>query len=237
MNDENTAHPLVSLTDVELTLGSEAVPVDILRGISLAIRQGETVGIVGPSGSSKTSLLMIIAGLERATRGAVRVDDVAYAGLNEDALARVRGAGIGIVFQDFHLIPNMTALENVALLLELAGTADAFARAGQALDDVGLGHLHSHYPGQLSGGEQQRTALARALAPGPKLILADEPTGNLDGETGAMIMELMFDHHRRKDTTLILVTHEDRLALRCNRRIEMADGRVVSDTLSALSAV
>jgi len=229
MNDQNTL-PLVALKGVELTLGSDAGPVEILRGIDLNVAQGETLGIVGPSGSGKTSLLMIIAGLERASLGDVSIDGQSFGNLDEDALAQIRGTGIGIVFQDFHLVPNMTALENVALPLELAGDNSAFERARTALDEVGLAHRHSHYPGQLSGGEQQRTALARALSTTPKLIIADEPTGNLDGDTGARIMDLMFDVHAKRGTTLILVTHEDRLAQRCRRRIAMADGRIVSDS-------
>lgn len=221
--------PLIVLDHAELTLPSDAGPVEILRGIDLAVDAGETLGIVGPSGSGKTSLLMIIAGLERATGGSVAMDGRNYDALGEDALAKMRGEKIGIVFQDFHLIPNMTALENVALPLELAGIAEPFARAGDALDEVGLSHRHTHYPGQLSGGEQQRVALARALGPGPKLILADEPTGNLDGDTGEKIMDLLFDVHARKGTTLILVTHEESLARRCRRRVIMADGEIASD--------
>jgi len=227
---------LIQLQRTELTLPSDAGPVEILRGVDLSVDSGETVGIVGPSGSGKTSLLMIIAGLEQCTGGSVAMDGASYAGLNEDALARLRGAYIGIVFQDFHLIPNMTALENVALPLELAGIDDAFAQAARALDEVGLSHRHTHYPGQLSGGEQQRVALARALGPGPKLILADEPTGNLDGETGEKIMDLIFDIHRQRGTTLVLVTHEERLAARCGRRVQMADGRIVSDEPVPLAA-
>lgn len=227
MTDKNSS--LIQLSDVELTLSSDAGPVEILRGIDLSVGTGETVGIVGPSGSGKTSLLMILAGLERATKGSVRVGGVTYDGLSEDALAKVRGDRIGIVFQDFHLIPNMTALENVALPLELSGKDDPFERAAEALNEVGLGHRTTHYPGQLSGGEQQRVALARALAPRPTLILADEPTGNLDGETGEKIMDLMFGVHESNGTTLILVTHEMRLADKCSRRISIADGQIAGD--------
>lgn len=236
MNEESMSAPLIKLENVELTLSSDAGPVEILRGIDLAVNGGETLGIVGPSGSGKTSLLMIIAGLERATAGRVAVGGVSFEGLSEDALARLRGENIGIVFQDFHLIPNMTALENVALPLELADLDNPFERARASLDEVGLSHRHSHYPGQLSGGEQQRVALARALGPEPKLILADEPTGNLDGETGEKIMDLMFAVHDRKGTTLILVTHEDRLAVRCKRRVAMADGRIASDEHMTMAA-
>lgn len=236
MNAPHTPDTLIALEGAELTLPSDAGPVEILRGIDLAVRPGEILGIVGPSGSGKTSLLMIMAGLERATRGRVSLQSTSYEGLSEDALAKLRGENIGIVFQDFHLIPNMTALENVALPLELAGLEDAFDRARASLDEVGLSHRHTHYPGQLSGGEQQRVALARALGPSPKLILADEPTGNLDGETGEKIMALMFDIHERKGTTLILVTHEERLAARCNRRVVMADGNIVTDTAAPMAA-
>jgi len=236
MNEENMSAPLINLEKAELTLSSDAGPVEILRGIDLTVNSGETLGIVGPSGSGKTSLLMIVAGLERATAGRVTVGGVSFEGLSEDALARLRGENIGIVFQDFHLIPNMTALENVALPLELADLENPFERARASLDEVGLSHRHSHYPGQLSGGEQQRVALARALGPEPKLILADEPTGNLDGETGEKIMDLMFAVHDRKGTTLILVTHEDRLAARCKRRVAMADGRIASDEHMTMAA-
>ena len=227
---------LISLTHAELTLPSDAGPVEILRGIDLDVNIGETVGIVGPSGSGKTSLLMIIAGLERATAGEITMNGTPYRNLSEDALAKLRGEKIGIVFQDFHLIPNMTALENVALPLELADVAEPFKRAGEALDEVGLSHRHTHYPGQLSGGEQQRVALARALGPKPTLILADEPTGNLDGETGEKIMDLMFSVHQRHGTTLILVTHEERLAAKCARRVAMADGNIVSDVTQSQAA-
>ncbi len=228
--------PLISLQRAELTLPSDAGPVAILKGIDLDVNVGETLGIVGPSGSGKTSLLMLIAGLERTTGGDVAMNGVRYGGLSEDALAKLRGEKIGIVFQDFHLIPNMTALENVALPLELAGMSEPFERAGAALDEVGLSHRHTHYPGHLSGGEQQRVALARALGPKPTLILADEPTGNLDQETGEKIMDLMFSVHERNGTTLILVTHEERLAARCARRVAMADGGIVSDGANTIAA-
>lgn len=228
--------PLIQLNDVELTLSSDAGPVEILRGIDLHVGRGETVGIVGPSGSGKTSLLMILAGLERATKGSVRVANITFDGKSEDELAKVRGGTIGIVFQDFHLIPNMTALENVALPLELSSGDDPFGRAEEALNEVGLGHRITHYPGQLSGGEQQRVALARALAPRPALILADEPTGNLDGETGEKIMDLMFGVHERNGTTLVLVTHEMRLADKCARRISIADGKIVADDTTIVAA-
>lgn len=236
MNAQKETSPLISLDGVELTLANDAGPVEILRGIDLAVGASETVGIVGPSGSGKTSLLMVIAGLERVTRGDVLVAGTNFASLNEDELAQVRGTHIGIVFQDFHLIPNMTALENVALPLELAGRSDPFMRAEEALSEVGLGHRMTHYPGQLSGGEQQRVALARALAPRPSLILADEPTGNLDGETGEKIIELLFDIHERLGTTLLLVTHEARLASHCKRRVAIADGRIQSDDVISAAA-
>lgn len=230
MDDEQAPNFLITLNNVSLTLPSDAGPVEILRDINLNVARGETVGIVGPSGSGKTSLLMVIAGLERASAGEIAIDSMPYAQLSKDAMAEVRGANIGIVFQDFHLIANMTALENVALPLELADNANPFERARETLEDVGLGHRVGHYPGQLSGGEQQRVALARAMAPGPKLILADEPTGNLDLETGEKIIELMFGLHQRTGTTLMLVTHEDRLAQRCNRQVAISDGRVASDS-------
>ena len=220
--------PIIALADVRLRLVSRAGPVDILRGVSLEVGNGQAVAIVGPSGSGKTSLLMVMAGLERATSGMVNVAGHDFSALGEDDLALVRGREIGIVFQSFHLVPTMTALENVALPLEFAGNADAFRIAEEMLAEVGLGHRTSHFPAQLSGGEQQRVAIARALAPQPKLILADEPTGNLDGKTGGQIIELLFDLHRRRNATLVLVTHDPVLAERCGRTIRMADGRIVA---------
>ncbi len=218
---------MIRLKDVELTLPSAAGPVHILRGLSLEVARGETVSVVGPSGSGKTSLIMIIAGLERATSGQVAINGIDFTGLDEDALARFRRDAVGVVFQDFHLVPTMTALENVAIPLELARRADAFDRAADCLDAVGLGHRLSHYPGQLSGGELQRTALARAYAPEPELLLADEPTGNLDSETGRQVLDLLFDLQGRHASTLILITHETEIAGRCRRNVRLLDGRIV----------
>ncbi len=225
--------PVVRLVETGLTLESRAGAVDILKGVSFQIAAGTSVAIVGPSGSGKTSLLMIMAGLERATRGTVEVVGRNFSTLDEDELARVRGREIGIVFQSFHLVPTMTALENVALPLELAGRADAFDVARARLQSVGLGTRAEHFPAQLSGGEQQRVALARALAPKPKILFADEPTGNLDATTGTAVTELLFDLHRESGTTLILVTHDLSLAKRCSRIIRMSDGRVADDTTAA----
>jgi putative ABC transport system ATP-binding protein len=218
--------PIVSLHNVELTLTSRAGPVDILRNVSLDIPSGQSIAIVGPSGSGKTSLMMIMAGLERATRGKVVVAGHDFVSMNEDQLALVRGADIGIVFQAFHLVPTMTAIENVALPLEFAGRADAFDVAGRLLEEVGLSARKTHFPAQLSGGEQQRVALARALAPEPKLLLADEPTGNLDGATGGQVVELLFGMQKRRGATLVLITHDTRLAGLCERTVRMADGRI-----------
>lgn len=218
---------LIAVRNLSLTLPSAAGPVNILRGIDLEIAAGETVGLLGPSGSGKTSLLMLLAGLERPSGGSIRVAGHMLGGLDEDALARIRRDHIGIVFQAFHLIPTMTAHENVAIGMELAGVADAMDRAAAALRSVGLGHRLSHLPGQLSGGEQQRVALARALAPRPVLILADEPTGNLDQATGAVVIDLLFALTGEMGATLLLVTHDPALAARCGRSVHMADGRVV----------
>ncbi len=216
------------VNDLRLTVPAASGPVNILRGIDLKIHPGEVVGLVGPSGSGKTSLLMVLAGLEAATGGQVVLAGQYLAGLDEDALARIRLANVGIVFQAFHLIPSMTALENVAMPLELAGDDAAFAKAEAALREVGLGHRLTHLPGQLSGGEQQRVALARAFAPRPRLLLADEPTGNLDQATGEVVMQLLFDLRARLGATLLLITHDAGLAARCDRTVHMADGRVVA---------
>lgn len=221
-----TGPPTILLRDVHLTLGTTAGEINILRGLDLTVGQGETVGVVGPSGSGKSTMMMVIAGLERATSGEVRVAGVDLSGLNEDGLALFRRDHVGIVFQNFHLIPTMTALENVAVPLELAGRSDAFARAGEKLEAVGLGLRLGHYPAQLSGGEQQRVALARAFAAEPPLLLADEPTGNLDGATGQQVIELMFDLHRTRGTTLVLITHDPALARRCGRVVRLADGLI-----------
>ena len=218
--------PLVRVRDLFLTVPSAAGPVNILRGVDLDIEKGEAVGLVGPSGSGKTSLLMVLAGLERATSGSVSLDGQEITRLNEDALAKLRRDRVGIVFQAFHLIPTMTALENVAIPLELAGVRDADSRARAALDAVGLGHRLTHLPGQLSGGEQQRTALARAFATEPALLLADEPTGNLDHATGDVVIELLFTLRRRTGTTLLLITHDRTLAARCDRQVHMSDGKM-----------
>ena len=218
---------LVQVRGLTLTVPAAAGPVNILRGIDLDIGEGEVVGIVGPSGSGKTSLLMVLAGLEQATSGSVRLDDTELTRLDEDALARLRRDRVGIVFQAFYLIPTMTALENVAIPLELAGDARAMGKAETWLRAVGLGHRLTHLPGQLSGGEQQRVALARAFAPEPKLLLADEPTGNLDSDTGQAVMELLFEMRGRVGSTLVLITHDPALAARCGRIVQMADGRLV----------
>ena len=218
--------PVLSLTDARLTLAGNAGPIDILKGISLQVNKGETVGLVGPSGSGKSSLLMLMGGLERATGGQVLALGQDLTAMNEDALARFRRDNMGVVFQSFHLIPTMTALENVAIPLELAGAPDAFDRARAELDSVGLGHRVDHYPKQLSGGEQQRVALARAAAPRPAILLADEPTGNLDGLNGQAIMDLLFGLRDRHGATLVLVTHAPELADRCDRVIRLIDGHL-----------
>ena len=219
---------MVRLEDIHLKLESAAGEVNILRGIDLAVGAGETVSVVGPSGSGKSTMLMVIAGLERPTRGRVEVAGCDLGPLGEDARALFRRQRLSIVFQDFHLIPTMTALENAAVPLELAGRRDAFALAERELTAVGLGHRLGHYPGQLSGGEQQRVALARAFVVAPGLLLADEPTGNLDGDTGRHIIDLMFDLQARRGTTLILITHDPAIAERCRRTVRLVDGRIVA---------
>lgn len=220
--------PLVRLDRIGLTLPSQAGNVEILKGISLDVGSGERIAIVGPSGSGKSSLLMVLGGLERATVGTVSVLGHDLTAANEDELAALRRGRIGVVFQSFHLIPTMTAVENIQVPLEISGHADPVGRATEMLEAVGLGDRASHYPAQLSGGEQQRVALARALAPGPELLLADEPTGNLDGKTGEQVTDLMFDLAEQFGATLILVTHSDALAERCSRVVRLSDGRVAA---------
>ncbi len=223
----------VDLRDVHVRLKGPAGEIDILRGLSLTARRGEALGIVGPSGSGKSTMMMVAAGLERATGGVVRVAGQELTGMSEDALALFRRAHVGIVFQSFHLIPTMTALENVAVPLEFAGRRDAFDVAASELEAVGLGHRTGHYPGQLSGGEQQRVALARAFAPRPHLLLADEPTGNLDGTTGAAVMDLLMERKAIHGTTLMLITHDPVLAGRCDRVARLEDGRIVDHGVHA----
>jgi putative ABC transport system ATP-binding protein len=219
---------MVHLQDIHLKLASAAGEVNILRGLDLAVAAGETVSVVGPSGSGKSTMMMIAAGLERPSAGRVTVAGRDLVGLDEDALALFRRDQIGIVFQNFHLIPTMTAIENVAVPLELAGRRDAFALAESELGAVGLDHRLGHYPGQLSGGEQQRVALARAFVVAPQLLLADEPTGNLDSETGQHIIELIFALRARRGTTLVLITHDPAIAARCARTVRLVDGRIVN---------
>ena len=233
MND-TSGHPFagsaVALSGVNLSLGAGAARVHILRDVSLHIGHGEAVALLGPSGSGKSTLLMVLTGLERPDSGSVVVAGQNLAELGEDELARFRGRTIGIVFQAFHLIPTMTALENVAVPLELAGVREAFARAERELVAVGLGERLAHYPAELSGGEQQRVALARARAPKPAIVVADEPTGNLDETTGHEIIELLFRGQRAHGTTLVLVTHDTALAARCDRVLHMHSGRIESRT-------
>lgn len=226
------ATPMIALDDAELHLASAGGDVNILRGIDLSIAAGESVGVVGPSGSGKSTMMMVIAGLERLTGGTVAVAGQDLAALDEDALARFRRANVGIVFQAFHLIPTMNALENVAVPLEFAGDANAFDVARESLETVGLGHRLDHYPSQLSGGEQQRVAIARAFAPRPRLLLADEPTGNLDGETGANIIETLFELSAQGDTTLMLITHDPAIAARCERVVHLRDGQISDSSMT-----
>tara|TARA_R110002020_G_scaffold15140_126_gene53710 strand:- start:1798 stop:2550 length:753 start_codon:yes stop_codon:yes gene_type:complete len=227
------AEPAIALDDVHLSLGSGAARVHILKGVSLEIVGGESVGIVGPSGSGKSTLLMVLGGLERADAGTVTVAGNALTGLSEDQLARFRGRSVGIVFQAFHLISTMTALENVAVPLELAGVSNAFERARAELASVGLADRTNHYPTELSGGEQQRVAIARALAPEPALLLADEPTGNLDEDTGATIVDLMFEACAARGMTLVIVTHDPELARRCDRTVRMRAGEIDHAAMTA----
>ncbi len=220
---------IIEIKDVNLTLGEGAARVHVLKNIRLTIYAGETVGLLGPSGSGKSTLLMTLAGLERPDSGDIIINGNNLCDLTEDRLATFRGRHVGIVFQSFLLIPTMTALENVATPLEIAGRDDAYARAKEELTSVGLGDRLSHYPAQLSGGEQQRVAIARALAPEPLIVIADEPTGNLDSETGAAITDLIFKQQKKKQTTLILVTHDPNLAARCGRRVMLKSGLIAAD--------
>lgn len=227
------SNPIFFLKDATLRLNGNAGPVDILHGISLEVTAGESIGLIGPSGSGKSSLLMVMGGLEQATGGSVLAMGEDLTAMDEDALSRFRRDRMGIVFQSFHLIPTMTALENVATPLELAGHADAFDRAAEALETVGLGKRAGHYPAQMSGGEQQRVALARATAPRPAILLADEPTGNLDSANGEAIMDLLFNLRDQFGSTLVLVTHSDALAQGCDRVITLRDGRIDSTAEAA----
>nr|WP_047169813.1 ATP-binding cassette domain-containing protein [Sphingomonas sp. Y57] len=224
---------IIDARAVRLALGKGSARVDILKGIDLAIRAGETVALLGPSGSGKSSLMAVLSGLERADGGQIDIAGLDFGRLDEDALAAARRGRIGIILQAFHLLPTMTALENVAVPLELAGEADAFARAAAELEAVGLGHRLDHYPSQLSGGEQQRVAIARATAARPAILFADEPTGNLDGATGETIMDLLFDRQRETGATLLVITHDPALAARCARIVEMRDGAIISDRAAA----
>lgn len=224
---------VIAARDVTLSLRSSAGMVDILRGVSVEVPRGQSVAILGPSGSGKSSLMAVLAGLEQASGGTVNVAGADFHGLSEDGLAIARRGRIGIVLQAFHLIPTMTALENVAVPLELAGIADPFGRAAAELTAVGLGHRLDHYPSQLSGGEQQRVAIARATGPGPAILFADEPTGNLDATTGHNIVEMLFARQAETGATLVLITHDVELAGRCARVVEMRDGRIVSDRTAA----
>ncbi|MBK7163364.1 MAG: ATP-binding cassette domain-containing protein [Sphingomonadales bacterium] len=217
----------IRASNVTLALGSSDARVSILRGVDLEVPYGVSVALLGPSGSGKSSLMAVLAGLERASGGSVQVDGLNFTELDEDALARARRGRIGIVLQAFHLLPTMTALENVAVPMELAGIADPFGRAAKELEAVGLGHRLTHYPSQLSGGEQQRVAIARAMAAAPKIIFADEPTGNLDGSTGSSIIDLLFERRAALGATLLIITHDPALAARCDRVIAMQDGHVV----------
>jgi putative ABC transport system ATP-binding protein len=228
-----TSSYVIDAANVTLALGSGAARVEILRGIDLQVASGESVALLGPSGSGKSSLMAVLSGLERATSGTIRIAGADFTALDEDGLARARQGRIGIVLQAFHLLPTMTAHENVAVPLELAGEADAFPTAAAELAAVGLGHRLTHYPMQLSGGEQQRVAIARATAPKPELIFADEPTGNLDARTGAAILDLLFERQRETGATLLVITHDPALAARCDRVLEMQDGRIVSDRKAA----
>lgn len=230
MTSPRTNENAILARDLRLTLGEGPSAVEILRGVDLTVPNGETLALLGPSGSGKSSLMAVLTGLERASSGSLHVAGEDFAALDEDSLARARRGRIGIVLQAFHLLPTMTAQENVATPLELAGEADAWPRAAAELEAVGLGHRLKHYPAQLSGGEQQRVAIARATAPRPPLIFADEPTGNLDAATGGGIVELLFARRAETGATLVIITHDESLAERCDRVVTLADGRIASDS-------
>ena len=225
-----TSSYVIDAENVTLALGSGGSKVEILRGIDLKVAKGESVALLGPSGSGKSSLMAVLSGLERASSGSIRIAGADFTALDEDGLARARQGRVGIVLQAFHLLPTMTAHENVAVPLELAGEADAFGIAAAELEAVGLGHRLTHYPAQLSGGEQQRVAIARSTAPKPELLFADEPTGNLDAKTGSSILDLLFERHRETGATLLVITHDPALAARCGRVLEMQDGRIARDS-------
>ena len=227
------SHIVIDAADVTLSLGAGAARVEILRGIDLRVAKGESVALLGPSGSGKSSLMAVLSGLERASGGSIHIAGADFTALDEDGLARARRGRIGIILQAFHLLPTMTAHENVAVPLELAGEAEAFPIAQRELEAVGLGHRITHYPAQLSGGEQQRVAIARATAPKPEILFADEPTGNLDAKTGAAILDLLFRRQQETGATLLVITHDPSLAARCDRILEMQDGRIVADRRAA----
>ena len=229
-------HIVMNARNVTLTLGKEDARVDILRGVNLMVTAGETVALLGASGSGKSSLMAVLAGLERASGGSIEIAGADFGALDEDGLALARRGRIGIILQAFHLLPTMTALENVAVPLELAAYSDSFARAAEELALVGLANRAGHYPVQLSGGEQQRVAIARALAPSPALIFADEPTGNLDAATGDAVMDLLFERQAQSGATLFIITHDQALAARCKRVVEMKDGQIISDVISGTTA-
>lgn len=228
----SSADSMIAARNINLTLGSRAAPTEILKNVSLEVPAGQSLAILGPSGSGKSSLMAVLSGLERATAGTVSVAGVDYSALDEDGLARARRGKIGIVLQSFHLLPTMTALENVAVPLELAGRREAFESARAELAAVGLGHRTHHYPAQMSGGEQQRVAIARAMAPRPAILFADEPTGNLDGATGAGIIDLLFQRRSAAQATLVIITHDPALAGRCDRIVRIEDGRIAADSAS-----
>ena len=233
MTSPDSAKPVIAAKDLRLTLGEGAAAVEILRGIDLEVMPGETVALLGPSGSGKSSLMSVLSGLEQATSGSLMVAGEDFTALGEDALAMARRGRIGIVLQAFHLLPTMTAVENVATPMELAGDKSAWERASQELESVGLSHRLSHYPAQLSGGEQQRVAIARAIAPRPPLIFADEPTGNLDASTGDSVVDVLFRRREETGATLVIITHDRHLAEMCQRVVTLADGRIATDARKA----